>query len=105
QRTKTLADTVGARPSWEAELLPALPDLQRALDGALTELESVKQRASDLAARFGQPDSNPSLERCDQLVRLAELAFQAQCRPDTSWLVRAGLERAQAVLAQRRATY
>jgi hypothetical protein len=60
----------------------------------------VRQRARATAERLGQPDTGFTRKRLDELVELAELAFKAEHRPEGAWLVRAGLEGAQASYAE-----
>lgn len=59
-------------------------------------VDKVRTTATTAAAIVGQPTTELTRARIAELAELAELSFTAEHRPEDSWLVRAGLERAQA---------
>ena len=67
----------------------------RALDVLPERIEQVRKRAAAVSRLLGQPAGPLTFERLDELAKLAELAFEAEHRPELDWLVRAGLDRAE----------
>jgi len=81
--------------AWD-EALPALPAAIAALDDLPGLVEKVRSSAAVAANTTGQPVHELTQARISDIAELAELSFNADHRPEESWLVRAGLERAQA---------
>ena len=86
--------------AWGAEAghgtkLRGLGDVLRALDVLPERIEQVRERAAAIARLLGQPAGPLTFERLDELAKLAELAFEAEHRPERDWLVRPGLDRAE----------
>ena len=85
----------GWASAWD-EALPALPAAVKALDDLPGLIDGVRTSAAAAAVITGQPTTDLLRSRIAELAELAELSFTADDRPEASWLVRAGLERAQA---------
>lgn len=96
---KNLADTLGVTPRWEEALIASIPEIRRFLAGAGELIDQIVGATQDAAGRLGQPDTEFTLDRVDQIASLVTLAFSAEHRPEPDWLVAAGLSRAQAALS------
>ena len=84
--------------AWDTEL-SRLPDATAALTQLPSLLATVRERAAGCASRVGQPLHGLTEARLGELSELADLAFSADQRPEPTWLVRAGLDRARDTLA------
>jgi Protein of unknown function (DUF4011)/REase_MTES_1575/AAA domain len=95
---KKLADTLGVTPLWEEGFTTSLPEIRRFLARAGELVDQILAATEDAAVRLGQPDSEVTLDRVDQIASLVTLAFSEEHRPEPDWLVAAGLSRARAAL-------
>lgn len=98
---RVLGDVGGRTPAWDDRLLPTLPKNRRFLAAAPALIAELSAAAAEAAGLLGQPEA-VTLARIRAIARLAALAFRAEDRPETEWLVRAGFERARNVLADYR---
>ena len=99
---RSLDEEAGTTPRVDDELLGALPGVIDALDELPQRCELTQRRLSDLCERLGQPDHDATFARIAELVRLGRLAFDPPGRPQSDWLMRAGLQRATSALAEAR---
>jgi hypothetical protein len=99
---RELAVVIGRTRAWEERLVQALPDLRAFLNRAPRLTDDLAQAASEAAAILGQPAEDVSLASARRLAELAAFAFRTEDRPESDWLVRAGLERAQETLDEVR---
>ena len=86
--------TCGWASAWDTQL-SALPDAVRALDELPGLVVAMRERAATATRLLGQPEDWLSRARLEGVAELAEIAFNAERRPERDWLVRAGLERAE----------
>ncbi len=99
ERCDEVRRRAGWAPAWEGDLA-ALPAALRCLDDLPELIAALRQRASSTAQELGQPSARLTARRIDELAELAELSFKAEERPESEWLVRAGLERARRALSE-----
>ena len=100
QALTDLGRLAGETGAWRRELVRSTPSVAAFLVRADDLLARVAEAAASTARLLGQPDDKLTLERAAELADLADLAFSEHDRPDATWLVRAGAERAQTALTQ-----
>jgi len=97
-----LEEAAGRTSAWDDELLARVQSLSTALRDLPRQVEAVSRRVREVADLLGQPDTDPDFDRVAELVSLARLSFEAELRPEQTWLVQAGLDRATRTLAETR---
>ena len=102
QAESNLAASIGRSSRWDDELIAGLPRLQAAVNDLPAMIASIVQRAEGVATLLGQPAENMTWRRTTRLLELADVAFQAENRPEQDWLVSAGRTRAATVLTETR---
>ena len=83
---------------WELRLLSGLDAALEFTRNRAAVFAEVQHRASEVAARLGQPEQGLTWKRLEELIELADIAFRSEYRPESNWLARVGLERANDVL-------
>ncbi len=100
-RVRAARDEVRRQAGWSAaweDNLAALAAAMQALDDLPDLASTLRARAKAAAEITGQHATGLTEARITELADLAELAFSAQQRPQATWLVTAGLERAERVV-------
>jgi uncharacterized protein DUF4011/restriction endonuclease-like protein/AAA domain-containing protein/uncharacterized protein DUF3320 len=95
--TAAVRQQCGWASAWD-EALTALPATIKALDDLPGLIGRVRTSATETAATMGQSAMELTQARIVELAELAELSFTAEHRPEPAWLVRAGLDRAEAAI-------
>jgi hypothetical protein len=94
---RLVIDKCGSSEALQASL-HELPRALEALDALPRLLDRVEESASAAASFCGQPAEHLTQGRIAAIAELSELAFSAEHRPERTWFVRAGADRAEASL-------
>src|SRR5262249_36300485 len=101
-RVTALTSLFGAPAPWRERLVRERFIIRAKLGKASDSINDVIDAATDAAESLGQPVEAVTLEMAGRIADLSTLAFRAEDRPESDWLVHAGLERAAEALADTR---